>query len=330
MGLQQESLLKKYITIFAIVSSYWTVSIFTVFVNKGLLSGIELDAPMFIACYQTLVTALICYIKQLLNKRWPTKVSFPDTDVWNIQTISSVLPVSFMFTMMIATNNLCLQNVSLAFYYVGRSLTTMFNVVFTFLILNEKTSTRCLVCCAFIIFGFYLGVDQEQLAGSFSVSGTIFGVLASLSLSLFSILTKKVLPKLNSDVWVLSYYNNIYATILFIPLIVFNGELGTILNFEGLWDISFWFPMTIGGLCGFSVGFLTSLQIKYTSALTHNISGTAKACAQTVLATYWYKETKTFLWWTSNIIVLLASAAYARIKQLDMEAKQALPSYQKV
>lgn len=94
------------------------------------------------------------------------------------------------------------------------------------------------------------------------MSGTIFGVLASLSLSLFSIFTKKVLPKLNSDVWVLSYYNNIYATILFLPLIVFNGEVSTIVNFDGLWDISFWFPMTIGGLCGFSVGFLTSLQIK--------------------------------------------------------------------
>ncbi|KAL3268739.1 hypothetical protein HHI36_007841 [Cryptolaemus montrouzieri] len=330
MSVQQETLLTKYITIFFVVSAYWVVSIFTVFVNKGLLSGIELDAPMFIACYQTFVTAIICYIKQILNKQWPTKISFPETDVWDVHTLKSVLPVSFMFTMMIATNNLCLQNVSLAFYYVGRSLTTMFNVLLTYLILKEKTSMRCLVCCAFIIFGFYLGVDQEKLAGSLSISGTIFGVLASLSLSLFSILTKKVLPKLNSDVWILSYYNNIYATILFLPLIVLNKELSTIYHFEGLWDISFWIPMTIGGVCGFSVGFLTSLQIKYTSALTHNISGTAKACAQTVLATYWYQETKSFLWWTSNFIVLISSAAYARIKQLDMETRQKLPLYQKV
>ncbi|KAK9887664.1 hypothetical protein WA026_023785 [Henosepilachna vigintioctopunctata] len=330
MVIQQESLFQKYITIFLVVSSYWVVSIFTVFVNKALLSGIKLDAPMFIACYQTLVTAFICLVKQLLNKQWPTKVSFPETNVWNAHTIKTVLPVSFVFTMMIATNNLCLQHVSLAFYYVGRSLTTMFNVILTYLILKEKTSLRCLVCCSFIIFGFYLGVDQEKLAGSLSVSGTIFGVLASLSLSLFSILTKKVLPKLNSDVWVLSYYNNIYATILFLPLIILNGELKTIYNFGGIWDINFWFSMTVGGVCGFSVGFLTSLQIKYTSALTHNISGTAKACAQTVLATYWYHEIKSFLWWTSNIIVLVSSATYARIKQLDMEARQVLPSYQKV
>ena len=35
---------------------------------------------------------------------------------------------------------------------------------------------------------------------------------------------------------------------------------------------------------------MTGLQIKVTSPLTHNISGTAKAAAQTVLATQWFQE----------------------------------------
>lgn len=38
---------------------------------------------------------------------------------------------------MIATNNLCLKYVGVAFYYVGRSLTTVFNVVFTYILLGE-------------------------------------------------------------------------------------------------------------------------------------------------------------------------------------------------
>lgn len=56
-----------------------------------------------------------------------------------------------------------------------------------------------------------------------------------------------------------------------------------------------------------------------TSPLTHNISGTAKACAQTVIATQWYNENKSPLWWTSNFVVLGASAAYTRVKQLEMQ-----------
>lgn len=66
---------------------------------------------------------------------------------------------------MIATNNLCLKYVGVSFYYIGRSLTTVFNVIFSWILLGQSTSSRCIMCCAFIIFGFYLGVDQESLLG---------------------------------------------------------------------------------------------------------------------------------------------------------------------
>ena len=53
-----------------------------------------------------------------------------------------------------------------------------------------------------------------------------------------------------------------------------------------------------------------------TSPLTHNISGTAKAAAQTVIATQWNAEVKSLEWWISNAVVLIGSSAYARVKQL--------------
>ena len=40
-----------------------------------------------------------------------------------------VLPLSIVFVAMISFNNLCLKYVGVAFYYIGRSLTTVFNVV---------------------------------------------------------------------------------------------------------------------------------------------------------------------------------------------------------
>ena len=46
---------------------------------------------------------------------------------------------------MITTNNLCLKNVGVAFYYVGRSLTTVFNVLLTYLILGNNTSLRYII-----------------------------------------------------------------------------------------------------------------------------------------------------------------------------------------
>lgn len=129
---------------------------------------------------------------------------------------------------------------------------------------------------------------------------------------------KQTLPIVNQDIWLLSYYNNVYSILIFIPLMIISGEHTIVYNYEKLGYPFFWTAMTIGGVFGFAIGYFTALQIKVTSPLTHNVSGTAKACAQTVLATYWFNEKKSFLWWISNIIVLTASGSYARIRQLEL------------
>merc|ERR1711994_456166 len=155
------------------------------------------------------------------------------------------------------------------------------------------------------------------------------GVLASLFVSLFSIYTKKVLVVVDGNIWLLTFYNNINAVLLFIPLMVVFGEVPTVTGFSHLSSMDFWFMMTIGGIFGFGIGYVTGLQIKATSPLTHNISGTAKAAAQTVLATHWFHEVKPWLWWFSNAVVLGGSLMYARARQLEMASekqREILPS----
>lgn len=66
------------------------VSISTVFVNKTLLSNINLNAPMFIAFSQTVITALVCYIKKKLSESFPNHFSFPDINVFSKSTIYAV------------------------------------------------------------------------------------------------------------------------------------------------------------------------------------------------------------------------------------------------
>ena len=48
--------------------------------------------------------------------------------------------------------------------------------------------------------------------------------------------------------------------------------------------------MSLAGVAGFLINTATYLQIKYTSPLTHAISGTAKACVQTVLGIMIYRN----------------------------------------
>ncbi|KAG6795217.1 GDP-fucose transporter 1 [Apis mellifera caucasica] len=319
----ETGILSKFLYIAIVVATYWIISILTIFINKVLLSShtINLDAPLFITWCQCIISLNICVILSNLSKWFPRYIKFPNGNPYTKETVKKILPLSLLFIGMIATNNLCLKYVDVAFYYIGRSLTTVFNVIFTYFMLGQKTSTNCIACCAFIIIGFWLGVDQEHVAGSLSVLGTIFGVLGSLTLSLYSIHMKQVLPTLNQDIWLLSYCNNAYSIIIFLPLIIVNGEHITVYNYDKIGSFYFWLVMIIGGICGFAIGYATALQIKVTSPLTHNISGTAKACVQTILATYWFNEEKSFMWWISNFIVLSASAMYAKLRQLDLSKK---------
>lgn len=117
---------------------------------------------------------------------------------------------------------------------------------------------------------FFLCISKYSvflpLSGSLSIIGTIFGVLGSLSLCLYSIYTKRTLPHVNQEIWLLSYYNNVYSCILFLPLIVMSGEHRIVASYPLLASSWFWSVMIIGGICGFSIGFVTALQIKVISS----------------------------------------------------------------
>ncbi|XP_038620772.1 GDP-fucose transporter 1 isoform X1 [Tachyglossus aculeatus] len=309
-----------------VVSLYWFISITMVFLNKYLLDSpsLRLDAPLFVTFYQCLVTVLLCKGLGLLALCFPGTLDFPSVRM-DPKVSRSVLPLSLVFIGMISFNNLCLKYVGVAFYNVGRSLTTVFNVLLSYLLLKQTTSFYALLTCGVIIGGFWLGVDQEGAEGTLSWTGTLFGVLASLCVSLNAILTKKVLPAVDGSIWRLTFYNNVNACILFLPLLLLLGELHTLAAFDKLTSAHFWGMMTLGGLFGFAIGYVTGLQIKFTSPLTHNVSGTAKACAQTVLAVLTYEETKSFLWWTSNLMVLGGSSAYTWVKGLEMKKSQEEP-----
>uniref|UniRef100_A0A6B2F0L8 Sugar phosphate transporter domain-containing protein n=1 Tax=Bothriechis nigroviridis TaxID=88079 RepID=A0A6B2F0L8_BOTNI len=310
-----------------VVCLYWFISITMVFLNKYLLGSpsLRLEAPLFVTFYQCLVTVVICKLLSLLASCCPPGfVDFPSIRM-DLKVSRSVLPLSLVFIGMITFNNLCLKFVGVAFYNVGRSLTTVFNVLLSYLLLKQTTSLYALLSCGIIIGGFWLGIDQEGAEGTLSWAGIIYGILASLCVSLNAIYTKKVLPAVDGSIWRLTFYNNINACVLFLPLLLLTSEFFTLYHFDKLGSIHFWGMMTLSGIFGFAIGYVTGLQIKYTSPLTHNVSGTAKACAQTVLAVCYYEQIKSFLWWASNMMVLVGSFAYTWVKGLEMKKVQVEP-----
>lgn len=314
-----DSLFKKFTSIAGVVVLYWSISIALVFINKYLLKSEELnlDAPLFVTFFQCVCTVILSIVCRFITVK-SKLLNFPDI-TFDKHKAKATFPLSMVFVSMIAFNNMCLQEVGVAFYTIARSLVTIFSIVFTFMILGKRTSMSAIMCCSIIIVGFCLGVDQEGDLGSLSVKGTVYGVVASACVALNAIYIKKVLPVHNDNIWCLTYYNNINALAIFVPLIVLNGEVAELATFPYLTSSKFWGAMLVSGFFGFIMGFVAGLQVKYTSPVTHNISGVAKACCQTVIAVIYWSQVKTALWWGSTMLVLAGTAGYSVVKSWEMK-----------
>ncbi|KAH9261753.1 hypothetical protein BASA81_000409 [Batrachochytrium salamandrivorans] len=290
-----------------------------VFLNKSLLTeGSSIPAPLFVTWYQCVVTVVIVSALGEVGKTAPKNsffAQFPRYE-YNWQVARKVMPLSLIFVAMISLNNLCLQYVEVTFYQVARGLTTVFNVVFTYFILGESTSYAAIGCCALIVAGFYVGVDNEV---NFTLLGTVFGVLSSVFVTLNALYTKKISSVVDGNQWKLALYNNVNAALLFPPVIILAQEHHVLLqHVEYLTSVGYWFVMTLTGLFGFLIGIVTVFQITLTSPLTHNIAGTAKATLQTMLALVIYQNPVTWKGGMGILLVLLGSAAYTYVRNQEM------------
>ncbi len=164
--------------------------------------------------------------------------------------------------------------------------------------------------------------EEEESVENLSVLGVVCGVLASLCVAMYAIMTKKVLPFVDNNIWRLQFYNNLNAIPILLILMFILGEFPILAVFPYWTSFYFWMLMISAGLLGIAIGYVTSLQIQVTSPLTHNVSGTAKACAQTIIACMWFSEVKPVLWWASNFMVLGGSSGYTYVRMTEMKAKK--------
>eukprot|EP01032_Pedospumella_encystans_P007945 gene7945-9475_t len=304
-----------------VIASYWFVSISMVYLNKMLLSNEEasISAPLFVTWFQCLLTCIVCIVLGHLGEITRNNGSKSILDDFPVvkfegEKLVKMLPLSLIFVGMITFNNLCLQYVEVSFYNVARCLSLVFNVIFTYLVLGKSTNLITCSTLIVVIAGFVLGINGEI---DFSLVGTSAGILSSVFVSLNSIFTSRMLPVVDNDKSMLLFYNNMNATILFVPLI-FMFEFQIISDAsDKLFSSFFWLSMTITGIMGFAIGLVTVMQVKATSPLTHNISGTAKAAVQSLMAFYIWGNQATTQGILGILLVIFGSGLYTWVQMMS-------------
>jgi len=107
-----------------------------------------------------------------------------------------------------------------------------------------------------------------------------------------------------------------------LPLLFISGELDTLTGMRVVDNKGFWLVMTITGVFGFLINIASFLQIKYTSALSHNLSGTAKACLQTVLSVIIWQNPVSFMNGLGIFLVIVGSFWYSQIRYTEMQQEK--------
>ncbi|KAI8145453.1 triose-phosphate transporter family-domain-containing protein [Fennellomyces sp. T-0311] len=302
----------------SVVIFYFVISLSVVFLNKIIMSGSDFPYALFVTWYQ-LVVALVLLLGWAHLGKTNRLFSIIPPYEFDINIAKRVAPLTFVYVMMLALNNLCLKYVEVTFYQVARSLSINFTILFTYLILGKTTSAPALVACVIVFLGFAIGSYGEI---NFSWPGVFYGVGSSAFVALYGIYVQKTLAVVDNNQWKLLHYNTTLAIIFLFPLVVFSGELYEILTVsEAIYDFGFWMLMTLTGITGFGINIAMFLQVKYTSALTNTICGTAKACVQTILAAMIFRNPISDLNALGILLALFGSGYYGWVRYQERQAR---------
>ncbi|KAH0794471.1 GDP-fucose transporter-related protein [Histomonas meleagridis] len=297
------------------VSFYMTVSIGLVFLNRIVLTGSEKSGALFMSWFQFVVAYIIIVIISTFCQKVPLLNLFPPIH-YKLDVVIKVLPVSIAYLMMIGLNNKCLENVSVSGYQIVRSLSVFFNIILTFVIFHEKTSLKACLGCAGVVLGFVLGIEGDI---NLTLKGTLLGVAASFFVAAYAIVVKRVMGLLDNNEYLLIEYNTPIAILILTPIVYFSGEFEVFTNSR---STRFWGVQVLAGVTGFIINIAIFLNIKYTTPLTHNLTGIVKACLQTVLAFLIFKdEVMTPMKFAGTVMTIGFSAYYAYVRKAEMKKK---------
>jgi len=304
-----------------VVAFYFVISIALVFLNKNIMVA-DFQFPLFITWWQLIVAIVTVWLLGIVGRSVPAVSMIPPLE-FDLEIAKKVAPLAVCFVGMVSFNNLCLLYVEVTFYQVARSLTIVFSLIFTYTILHQSTSFPAVRACLIVLVGFVIGSVGEV---SFTWLGVIYGVTSSAFVALYGIYVKRIMPLVGDNQWRLLIYNTILSIAFMLPTIFVSGEFSGLLASEMFYNSTTWVNMTITGVFGFVLNIAVFLQIKYTSPLTNNISGTLKACLQTVLAMVVYRNPISTLNGIGIVLVIFGSFWYSNVRYMEMRANTPLPT----
>eukprot|EP01056_Protomagalhaensia_sp_Gyna25_P001027 Protomagalhaensia_sp_Gyna_25__1026@NODE_1497_length_1786_cov_10_362908_g1212_i0_p1_GENE_NODE_1497_length_1786_cov_10_362908_g1212_i0NODE_1497_length_1786_cov_10_362908_g1212_i0_p1_ORF_typecomplete_len481_score69_27TPT/PF03151_16/1_3e56UAA/PF08449_11/47UAA/PF08449_11/1_5e17EamA/PF00892_20/0_0025EamA/PF00892_20/1_1e07PUNUT/PF16913_5/2_8e09Nuc_sug_transp/PF04142_15/1_1e02Nuc_sug_transp/PF04142_15/1_8e06Nuc_sug_transp/PF04142_15/0_029SLC35F/PF06027_12/3e02SLC35F/PF06027_12/1_8e07CRTlike/PF08627_10/0 len=309
--------------IFAILA-YSCTSLAVVYYNWWLFTS-GFKYPVFVSWIQQVVGFCIFFLGSRAALYFSSlRPLFPHAD-FNLATLWKIAPLSVSFVLTIGLANICLQKTLISTYQVARSLTLLFVILLSYLLLKQKQGLTVLFACGLMVIGFMIGsLDPETL----SLGGLIAGGFSSFFQSLYNVLIAKTMPLVQGDNQLLLFYNVTLSSLFFIPMTLLSEDMSAWQTAFGqvadtnLWVV--WGGMALSGILGTTLNMTQYLVVKVTSPLTFNIVGFSKSLVQSVGGIVFFGDKVSLESASGLLLCLFGSGLYAKAKHTSAKkAKKA-------
>ena len=95
-----------------------------------------------------------------------------------------------------------------------------------------------MLSCITVVVEYIAGIDGEI---NFSLTGTLFGVGASLVGCFYTILLHRYLTQFVTDNWELSFYNNLNSAVIMAVIVIITGEVPVLIQHSNQLTFSYFF-----------------------------------------------------------------------------------------
>eukprot|EP01138_Halocafeteria_seosinensis_P011733 gb/GECG01011991.1/.p1 GENE.gb/GECG01011991.1/~~gb/GECG01011991.1/.p1 ORF type:complete len:356 (+),score=32.42 gb/GECG01011991.1/:1-1068(+) len=261
--------------------SYGVVSIAVSLTYKMVLSSFHFEAEfVLLACQQILGIGFCAFAKSFLHNS--EVIQIPDVE---LQTFQLCIPIGILFVLNMGLGFYAIRLCDVPMFLTIRRTTTVFTLLFEYILLGKKASCRIIGAVGIIVGG-------AIVAGWNTLNTEYLGYLLTICNNVLSALYLNVNRKFGDETGVkgfgLLFYNALIAVPFSLILAYILGEVEYIAAFPELLNPAFLASLFLSSVLGILMTYMVLLCISVNSPLVTSITGNVKDVVSTVLGALFF------------------------------------------
>ncbi|KAL8158919.1 hypothetical protein V2J09_000456 [Rumex salicifolius] len=293
----------------AVVAAWYTSNIGVLLLNKYLLSIYGFRYPIFL----TMLHMLSCAAYSSVTVHWLSLV--PHQPIHSRRQLLKILSLSVIFCFSVVCGNASLRYIPVSFNQAIGATTPFFTAIFAFVITCKKEAPEVYCALLPVVFGIVLSCNSEPL---FHLFGFLVCVASTAGRALKSVIQGLILTseseKLHS-MNLLLYMAPMAAAILLPFSIYIEGNVLAITAEKARGDWFIVFLLFGNATVAYLVNLSNFLVTKYTSALTLQVLGNAKAAVAAVVSVLIFRNPVTVMGMTGFAVTIMGVVLYSEAKK---------------